>query len=245
MQERYLGDSHDFVKYALLRHLAKVLNLTIGVNWYLTRPQDVDKASSKDGEKRFHLNGKKWQSWNPKLFELIEGFDAPSNRTIKRLGESDILPKPTVYFSRLLSPATDRAKWHQDAITTLTKAKLIFLDPDNGFEVPSMKPRTAPKYALYAEAADYFNKNKIVVGIQFARQRSPIKLANEVVGKLRRHALNSASLPVIRGRVSPNILFFILSRPTHAKKIRQALSSFANCSPRLDRNKGQRIELIE
>jgi hypothetical protein len=33
MQLRYLGDSHDYIKFALLRHLHRSLNIRIGVNW--------------------------------------------------------------------------------------------------------------------------------------------------------------------------------------------------------------------
>ena len=34
MRERYLGDSHDFLKYALLRHQSGELGLRLGVNGY-------------------------------------------------------------------------------------------------------------------------------------------------------------------------------------------------------------------
>ena len=57
MQERYLGDSHDFLKYALLRHLSGELGLRLGVDWYLTRPESVDCPGNNDGEKRQHLKG--------------------------------------------------------------------------------------------------------------------------------------------------------------------------------------------
>ena len=32
MQERCLGDVHDYIKFALLRHLREALNVRIGVN---------------------------------------------------------------------------------------------------------------------------------------------------------------------------------------------------------------------
>ena len=42
MQERYLGDVHDFFKYRFLRHLASETSYRIGLNWYRPRLEDVD-----------------------------------------------------------------------------------------------------------------------------------------------------------------------------------------------------------
>ena len=39
MQERYLGNVHDYIKFALLRHLHTELKVRIGVNWYPTDPE--------------------------------------------------------------------------------------------------------------------------------------------------------------------------------------------------------------
>ncbi|HEV2488092.1 MAG TPA: hypothetical protein VGT08_21400 [Terracidiphilus sp.] len=51
MQERYLGDVHDYIKFALLRHLEKALDVRIGVNWYLTDPEN-----NEDGGQRGFLD---------------------------------------------------------------------------------------------------------------------------------------------------------------------------------------------
>src|SRR4051794_2727494 len=44
-----LGDSHDFLKYAFLRHLHKAGGWRIGLNWYLTHHGEVDRPDSNDG----------------------------------------------------------------------------------------------------------------------------------------------------------------------------------------------------
>ena len=38
MQERYLGDVHDFYKFLFLKYLSKKLKKKIGLNWYLISP---------------------------------------------------------------------------------------------------------------------------------------------------------------------------------------------------------------
>ena len=58
MQEKYVGDTPDFVKYALLRALCVDNDdyppLRLGVNWYLTLGDEVDRADNMDGEMRHH-----------------------------------------------------------------------------------------------------------------------------------------------------------------------------------------------
>ncbi len=231
MQERYLGDSHDFVKYALLRHLRCALDLSIGVNWYLTRPEDVDETGSNDGEKRHHLNGGEWKDWEPDLFERIRHFENCSNRRLERVRQLGILPDDTRFFPEHV-PLSNRANWHRQAISTLAKADLIFLDPDNGFEVDSMKPPKTPKYAHYAEAIDYFRMGKVVLCIQFARQCDPITRGHKIRERLYAQAdLLPSVLPIVRGRMSPNILFI-------------ALSPSGSCSPWIRSSVGSRSSTI-
>ena len=94
MQERYLGDDKDFLKYRLLRHLENVTNFRIGLNWYLVRPEDVDPPDNKDGEMRTHLTGNdsnKWQSWDKHLYDSIEFFKFDQNRFLKKFYNSKIL----------------------------------------------------------------------------------------------------------------------------------------------------------
>jgi len=56
MQERYLGDIHDFIKYAFIRHLSRETNFVLGLNWYLTDPCLVNSPKNNDGAQRYHLD---------------------------------------------------------------------------------------------------------------------------------------------------------------------------------------------
>ena len=245
MQERYLGDWHDLVKYALLRFLGDALELRIGVNWYLTCPEELGENDRKDGEKRHHLNSKEWEELDSDLFKRICHFNDPAKRRLASIKEAEILPWDTLYFEEPVpcSKEEERHAWHQRARLALADADLIFLDPDNGFEVKSMKPRKKPKYAFFKEAADFFLMDKVVVGIQFARQRDPIKWGIKQKERLHAESGEQDMLPIIRGRVSPNILFLTLSPPELVKQVKKALCDFADCSPKFDGNK-KRVEII-
>lgn len=227
MQERYLGDSHDFLKYALLRHLHRELDVAIGVNWYLTLSEHVDRAGNNDGEKRHHLKGKEWPATDPDLFDRIAKFHDPAARVIGNIEAYGILPANTIYHADVLAHDT-RDVWQAEALERLGKADLVFLDPDNGFEVPSMMRRTSPKYAFYDEAVEFARRGQAVVGIQFARQCDPVQRARSIRERLIDLVGDSGDLPVIRGRVAPNILFLAMA-PEHMREgMRAALLSFAH-----------------
>jgi len=242
MQERYLGDSHDFVKYALLRHLHSETDMRIGVNWYLTNPEKVDDKNNNDGEKRHHLNGGAWQDWDKDLFSRIHKFEDPSVRRISMVGEFGLLPSNTLYFDPTV-PIELRREWHHLGLSQLSKSDLVFLDPDNGFEVPSMKRSKTPKYALYSEASDYLQSGKVVLGIQFARQCNPIQKGFIVREQLLNVSGSQEMLPIIRARVAPNILFVAISPSDKVSQITKAFESFAAGSPKM-KSSGKRVELI-
>jgi hypothetical protein len=230
VQERYLGDSHDFLKYAFLRHMHKAGGWRIGLNWYLTHHAQVDRPGSNDGEMRHLLKGGKWQSLDPELLEALRPYDLRTNRRIADFERAGILPRGTGYFSELLR-ADSRPAWHTRAREALAASDLVFLDPDNGLEVKSMTARTAPKYALYAETLDYFRAGKIVIAIQFARQCDPIAKAHRLRAELCALAGKGVSLPVIRGRVAPNTLFLALAPRQQARALAKALTGFGAGNP--------------
>ena len=47
MQERYLGDIHDFYKFLFIKHLANNLKIRIGLNWFLVDPKSIGKSELK------------------------------------------------------------------------------------------------------------------------------------------------------------------------------------------------------
>ncbi|MBK9011117.1 hypothetical protein [Novosphingobium sp.] len=226
MQERYLGDCHDFLKYALLRHLNASLGVRLGINWYLTKPEAVDRPGNNDGEKRHHLKGGIWHATDPELLQGLRGFEDRARRTFTNVAAWDLLPPDTAYFDDEVS-SVDRSSWHRRSLDALASTDLVFLDPDNGFEVQSMTRRTTPKYALFNEAQEHFAAGKAVVAIQFARQCDPLARAQTIRAELEERCGPVARLPVIRGRVAPNILFFTLAHTANESAISDALSAFA------------------
>ena len=240
MQEHYLGDVHDFVKYALLRSLSEQLGLRLGVNWYHTRTE----PDSSDGDNRAYLSsGPEWAKWEPDLFKRIEGLQNLSDRRFGRVSELGILPACTIFYEDQV-PTVDRKAWHESAQNALKDSYMVFLDPDNGFEVKSMQTRTRPKYTLFQEAVDFLRDDKVVITIQFASRSDVVNYARKRRSELHEVSETKHCLPVIRGRAaSPNILFFALAPANRIPQVKRALGNFAKGSP--EYKDGRRVETIE
>ena len=240
MQERYLGDVHDYVKWSLVIHLHNELNCKIGVNWYKTEPGMVDQPGNEHGNNRGYRNDPVWQNWNRELFRSLEPFQDSVYRKIDNFTREAVLPEGTVFAPNEYCTIEDRESWHKRAVSALDNAEIVFLDPDNGFQVRSWTRRTRPKYAMFTEAHDYFNHGKIVFGIQFVSKRDPIQRGREIRDLLMQDT-DAQSLPVLRARGAPNILFIFLCPREKSGGLKEALDSFVAKSPKFNA-KQRRIE---
>ena len=152
-----------------MKHLASETSYRIGLNWYLTRPEDVDPPKRKDGEQRFHLLGndrKQWRGWDSDLFDKLIVFKDVEQRRMPNFYQRQILDLHVSYFDEyvpITSKQTD--EWHQRALYNLRDCDFVFCDPDNSFEVKAARGRRAAKYASYTHVADYLSAGKAVVCI--------------------------------------------------------------------------------
>lgn len=168
MQDRYAGDIGDFGKFGLLKALQKQ-GFKIGINWYRTEPPESEKKADgsfkqKDGRYKTGDIPEELKKCDPALAQkLAKIADDEAHRSIAALERAKLVPD-AVYYHEPISVA-QRNEWHQKAIQALSGADLIFLDPDNGLLVDSVKPGTARsvKYAFYDEVAEYINADKSVV----------------------------------------------------------------------------------
>ena len=232
MQERYLGDSHDFVKYSLLRFLASSMSLRLGINWYLTCHQELSVAAeSGHGEKRHHLLQRDW-SWDDDLKERLAVFKAPERRSLKALDDCGVLPPGTLTFADPVPPYARRAEWSATALERMHDADLMFLDPDVGMQVQSMTTGSSSRYAFFSEIAEIRDAGKIAVAIQFARQCDPVERARSVRGKLAAMFPEDERLPVLRARTTPNVLFLFSAPVSLHDVLRRNIHAFAALGPK-------------
>ena len=73
MQERYLGDIHDFKKFIFLKFLSIEFNKQIGLNWYLVDPKfiSIKEKKNNDGEHRKYIQDEKFKNISSSLVREI------------------------------------------------------------------------------------------------------------------------------------------------------------------------------
>ena len=136
MQNRYVGDMGDFVKYGLLRAIRGAKRL--GVAWYL----HPDAGPSGHGRHITYLEHPcEWRELDPKLFDTLKGVTklGANGRSVANIQRSGILGDAAFAAGPLefagVKPR-DRKRWRHswfDRIKRqLVDCDLVFADPDNG-----------------------------------------------------------------------------------------------------------------
>ncbi len=216
MKEQYVGDINDYAKFALLRRLSDGGRVRIGVCWMLTAPDDRP-----DGRKIGYLKEqKRWNRYDPELFEqlkYIAGVETARRlRLIERSNErGDVLPG-ALFFNEFVPrhPLLRRA-FIEVALSELKRAYLIFFDPDNGMEVPSVRKgdTDSPKFVYYDEiAATYDAGHSVLIYQHFAREKR-----DTFIGRVSAELVKQAPDAKISVYRTPATAFFLVLNPEHKK----------------------------
>lgn len=185
MQDEYVGDIGDYVKYSLLRAFADGdPKLRIGVNWYLTHRDQVDDPDDYAGQITSYLGQPKiWRELDPDVFDGLRSVTLDEKgavrtlaggRTVAAVQGLKFWPAGTSFVPvRIAWDATPavpwegrrdlRESWHKAALKELAGADVVFLDPDNGVRVAGLYGRKGPKYAAPDEVGGYVNAKQAVV----------------------------------------------------------------------------------
>ena len=225
MQDRYTGDIGDFGKLGLLRILQS-RSLTIGVNWYLTPDEDHND----DGKHTKYLKDESYRKYDEALWlELNQIVDA-KQRKVSALQNDRILQ--AVFYDEILDFTGKkkaeriliREEWHKQALDRLSDLDIVFVDPDNGFVVPSVEGRPKEnKYVKPDELLAYYHKGTTVIFYQHkARKRDEF-----YVGQHRKLIKSlgfagSSGLGLKFKTTSQRYYFFIL-QPQHREIIEKAV----------------------
>ncbi len=146
MQNKYVADVGDYVKYALLRRILKVEGGQLGVAWYLY----PDEANG-DGGHTEYLYGpasNSWQRLDPILFKKLKALVDGNQRCVGAIEQDgEMFGENARFFSEELSLPQSlsankpqeynaRVKWRRAWFNRLTASldgcNVIFADPNNG-----------------------------------------------------------------------------------------------------------------
>ena len=190
MQDRYAGDIGDYGKFGLLKALQRQ-GFKIGVNWYRTEPPESKKNpdgsfKQKDGMYKTGDIPEELKQCDHQLAQKLARIaDDEAHRSIASL-EHARLVSDAVYYHEPVSVAR-RIEWHQKALQQLNMADLVFLDPDNGLLVKSVKMGSSKsvKYAFYEEVLYYISNGKSVLVYNHRCRKKEEKYFADIVQKLR------------------------------------------------------------
>ncbi|MEI7768254.1 MAG: hypothetical protein WCJ97_12545 [Phycisphaerae bacterium] len=164
MKNQYFGDVNDYCKYGLLRALKVPGNSHLGVCWMLT-PDD----GKGDGEKRDYLNhSEDYLQYDPDLYDwFFKHREDRQARNVNLIEKSDtpLLGNAKFYAQILNYDREDRQRYFQECWKAFDKCGLIYFDPDNGLEVPSVAKgwQDSSKYVYWDEVRTAFRMGASVL----------------------------------------------------------------------------------
>jgi hypothetical protein len=155
MKEQYVGDISDYRKYALLRALSASGEVRIGVCWMLTPPD-----GSSDGSKLAYLKQPdRYRSHDPELFDLLASVASePDQRRLLTIEASSVIPDARYFDALIPDAAVERGSAMAECQRQFVDCDLVFFDPDNGLEIPSLPKgrKNSSKFLYLDELATFY-----------------------------------------------------------------------------------------
>ena len=212
MQQRYLGDIHDFQKFVFVKFLSCTFKQKIGLNWYLVDPKKIGKkeVNKKDGEKRYFLKKNEFKTIDRKIYDEFVKLKSKKSRNINTFTQNTHMGQYVSFYNKKI-PLLNREKWVLDSLNFFKENDIIFLDPDNGLLKNKKSKKASLKYVLLSEIESYLSNKKTVIFTQFQSfNKTNIIYLNEINNYLKMKNI-SINCPVVINRTAPNTIFISLS----------------------------------
>jgi hypothetical protein len=218
MKNQYFGDINDYRKYGLLRAFAAGGIGNILVAWMLT-PND----GRRDGSIRAYLKRKqreKWRRFDPELYDgLVAMLASRSTSRVSLIETSGLLPGTKFYSAVVPDTRTLRDRWRAGLIKAAAGTDLVFIDPDNGIEVPS-KPigrKGSSKYVTWEEIQSLWTARCSLLIFQYCPRERREAFAARMIASLRK-CTGARFVQSIR---AANVVYFLVVQSKHESRIRR------------------------
>lgn len=221
MQNKYAGDVGDFGKLALLKAFAG--HLKVGVNWYLV---NIPGEKTNDGGHTGYLDSPQSLCQCDTLLAHELKKIVQSNRNVLQLQK--LLPGITFYSTFL--ERNNRKQWHKDALSILKTCDLVFLDPDNGLLVPSVKKGTprSIKYLYSDEIEDYYSQGCSIFFYNHRSRERRRKYFGRIYQLLSNPTFKDADKFALTYSAYSVRDFFFIVQPRHRRAAAGITASFMN-----------------
>ena len=224
MKNQYVSDFKDYLKYGILRCLAKC-GIRTHVCWMLTEDDDTDQ-----GLDLRHLgNPARWRTFDPVLYDHLHDIVCREQmRNIVRIRELKIIPSVTYYESILTDEAPERIKYFEQFQLTLPQCDLVFFDPDTGIERsrPKKGKPDSSKYIYWDELSECYESDHSLLIFQYFNFSPGIReieaRGNEIAENL------AVQSPIIAFKTKAQVVFFLVPRPKHFEMMSEFAVDIAN-----------------
>ena len=156
-----------------------IQSLTVGVVWYLV----PDENHNSDGKHIHYLdptayNQERYRDCDLILYDTLREIVRSNRRSVSSIRDCQVLPWSTPFYDAVLTfnrldgqglidwedRVALRRTWLYDALELTAGCDVVFVDPDNGFEVKvGPHQRRGPKYVFFDELLPYLERNQSLV----------------------------------------------------------------------------------
>jgi len=222
MKNQYFGDVNDYRKYGLLRAISLNTYWNLLVAWMLT-PND----GGPDGGFRSYLEAPDtWARYDYALFRgLVDLLRSPPQPSVSLIEGSDLLPRASYYSAVVPNTRRERDAWRDGLLRAAKDVDLVFLDPDNGIEVPS-KPigrKGSSKYVTWDEIKGLWNAGSSLLIYQHFRRECRDTFVQRMAEDLR----SRVDADFVEAFRTPHVLFLLAAQDRHAQKFVDNVSFLA------------------
>jgi len=222
MKNQYFGDVNDYRKYGLLRAITLATDWKLLVAWMLT-PDD----GGPDGGFRSYLEAPNpWARYDSPLFRglkaLLRSVPQPSVSLIEGSG---LLPGASYYSAEVPDTRLERDTWRDGLLRAAKEADLVFLDPDNGVEVPS-KPigrKGSSKYVTWDEIECLWNAGSSLL----IYQHFPREPRDPFIQRTAEDLRSRIGADFVEAFLTSHVLFLLAAQDRHVQKFVDNISLLA------------------
>ncbi|MCL6581976.1 MAG: hypothetical protein K6U08_10295, partial [Firmicutes bacterium] len=190
------------------------------VAWMLT-PDD----GGQDGGFRSYLRESEcWKRYDPELYDgLVSLLESATTPAVSLIERSSLLPNTRYYSALLPDQREGRDTWRRGLLDAAREVEWVFLDPDNGIEVPSKSVgrKGSSKYVTWDEIDGVWNAGCSVLLYQHFPRKPRQAFAECLADKLRCHT-GAGFVEALR---TPRVLFLLAAAAAALTEARREVST--------------------
>jgi hypothetical protein len=185
----------------------------------------------KDGRKIDYLKQpERWQHFDPPVFDLLQRLVLTDDtRALTHFQAADPIPGAVYFDSLVPDDKNERAALMERAGHQLSSSELVFFDPDNGLEVPSIAKgkKNSSKYVYRDEILSTYASGHSVL----LYQHFPYEERSSFTRRIGEALLKLTGCRTCWAFTTPHVLFLLLIQEKHTEKLQGALEAMGAWPP--------------